>query len=160
MISEGHTAAAAGTVLAIGQTVALFASLIAPIIAGRFADQRVITLVAVAFTAVGLTGLLTIGHVPVLWTILTLVGPGSSISLVLLFMVLRSSSPQQTGQVSGMSQSIGYVLAALGPFVTGALHDLTGSWTIALGMLGIPVVVQALSAWWAARDVKMDEYSH
>nr|EMP13366.2 MFS transporter [Gordonia sp. NB41Y] len=160
LISEGHTAAAAGTVLAIGQTVALFASLIAPIIAGRFADQRVITLVAVAFTAVGLTGLLTIGHVPVLWTILTLVGPGSSISLVLLFMVLRSSSPQQTGQVSGMSQSIGYVLAALGPFVTGALHDLTGSWTIALGMLGIPVVVQALSAWWAARDVKMDEYSH
>jgi CP family cyanate transporter-like MFS transporter len=58
--------------------------------------------------------------------------PRASISLALLVMVLRSTSGGQTSQVSGMAQSVGYVVAAIGPVAIGALHDLTGSWTLRL----------------------------
>ncbi|MGC4935254.1 CynX/NimT family MFS transporter [Gordonia sp. DT30] len=156
LTNDGYSAAAAGTILAVGQVVALLASLIVPIIAGRFADQRVITLIVVALCGIGLAGLLLTDHVTVLWTILVMFGPGASISLALLFMVLRSSSAEQTGQVSGMAQSVGYILAAFGPIVVGALHDSTGSWNIAMSVLAIPILAQAASTLIAARDVKMD----
>ena len=71
-------------------------------------------------------------------------------------MVLRSTSTDQTSQVSGMAQSVGYVVAAIGPVAIGALHDVTGSWTVAMGVLSLVLIPQAVSALWAARDVTMD----
>jgi MFS transporter, CP family, cyanate transporter len=80
-------------------------------------------------------------------------GPGASISLALLFMVLRSTSTTQTSQVSGMAQSVGYILAAVGPVAIGALHDVTGSWTIAMSALALVLIPQAASTVVAARNV-------
>lgn len=156
LMSEGYSRATAGNVLAVGQVVALLASLIIPIIAGRFTDQRGITFLVIAVCGIGLVGLLTVDHAAALWVSLVMFGPGASISLALLFMVLRSSSPAQTGQVSGMAQFVGYVLAAVGPIAVGALHDSTGSWTVALSVLAVPLVLQAASTALAARNVKMD----
>lgn len=110
----------------------------------------------IVLCGIGLAGLLLSDHATLLWTMLVMFGPGSSISLALLFMVLRSSSAEQTGQVSGMAQSVGYILAAFGPIAVGALHDSTGSWTIALSVLAIPLLAQAASTLIAGRDVKMD----
>ena len=48
-----------------------------------------------------------------------------------------------------MAQSIGYVLAAFGPFVAGLLHSLTDSWTaplVFLLSLGVPIFFAAMSA--------------
>ncbi|GAA1479847.1 CynX/NimT family MFS transporter [Gordonia sinesedis] len=155
LIDGGATPAHAGNVLALGQTVALVMSLVAPIIAGRFADQRIVTFGFLAVCAAGFVGLLTVdGWVP-LWASAIMVGPGAGISLALLFMVLRSGSATQTGQVSGMAQSVGYVLAAAGPIVIGAVHDATGSWTAAMAVLAIAVVPQAIAASFAARDTTM-----
>jgi hypothetical protein len=88
---------------------------------------------------------------PTLWVMCVMSGPGASISLALLFMVLRSTSTTQTSQVSGMAQSVGYILAAAGPVAIGALHDVTGSWTIAMSAL----VPQAVSTVVAGRNVTM-----
>ena len=82
-------------------------------------------------------------------------GPGAGIGLALLFMVLRSTSTAQTSQVSGMAQCAGYLLAALGPVGVGVLHDVTGSWTVAMSALGLVLIPQALSTWLAARDDTM-----
>lgn len=155
LLDHGRSDAQAGTILAIGQVVALLASLVIPIVAGRFADQRVITLIVVAVCAIGFIGLVSTDQVVTLWVMLIMFGPGASISLALLFMVLRSPSTRVTGQVSGMAQSIGYVVAAIGPIVIGALHDATGSWTLAMGVLGLVLIPQAGSALVAARNVKM-----
>ena len=79
-------------------------------------------------------------------------------SLALLFMVLRSTSTAQTGQVSGMAQSVGYALAAVGPVAIGLLHDLTGSWTVAMAVLALALIPQALSALLAAKNVTVDAH--
>lgn len=155
LVDRGMSPAAAGGVLAMGQVAGLAASLVAPIVAGRFDDQRVVTGVALAVTAIGFAGLLATDVAPTLWVMCVMVGPGASISLALLFMVLRSTSTAQTGQVSGMAQSVGYVLAAVGPVGIGALHDVTGSWTVAMAALSLALVPQAASTMIAGRNVTM-----
>lgn len=155
LMDEGFTRAQAGTVLAAGQVAALLCSLIVPIVAGRYRDQRAITFVVIGVNAVGLIGLLTTNSWYALWAMLVLAGPGSSISLALLFMVLRSRSAAQTGQVSGMSQFVGYVVAALGPIAVGAIHDATHSWTWAFSVLAVGLALQAASTTIAARDTHM-----
>lgn len=158
LMERGMSAGGAGAVLALGQVAGLVMSLLAPIVAGRFSDQRLVTLAALALTAVGFVGLLTTTAAPTFWTMFVMAGPGASISLALLFMVVRSTSTDQTSQVSGMAQSVGYVVAAIGPVAIGALHDVTGSWTVAMTVLSLVLIPQAVSALWAAKDVTMDEH--
>ncbi|WP_332237765.1 hypothetical protein [Sporolactobacillus sp. KGMB 08714] len=55
---------------------------------------------------------------------------GALISLALLFFTLRTHTAQQAAELSGMGQSGGYLLAALGPVFLGFLHDLTGGWLV------------------------------
>lgn len=155
LIDRGTTPAHAGAVLAVGQVAALVMSLMAPVIAGRFADQRWLTFAMLAVCAAGFVGLLTTDRFAVLWVALILAGPGASIGLALLFMVLRSTSAVQTSQVSGMAQSTGYVLAAVGPVAIGALHDATGSWATAMAAVGLVLVPQALSTVLAGKNITM-----
>lgn len=155
LIDRGMTPAGAGAVLALGQVAGLVASLLAPIVAGRYRDQRAVTAAALLATAVGFVGLLATDTVPTLWVMCVMIGPGASISLALLFMVLRSTSTAQTSQVSGMAQSVGYGLAAAGPVGIGALHDLTGSWTFAMTALALALIPQTIATMIAGRDVTM-----
>jgi CP family cyanate transporter-like MFS transporter len=61
-------------------------------------------------------------------------GQGAGISLVLTLMVLRCQTARGAAELSGMAQTVGYLIAALGPFVVGVVHGATGGWTL-------PVVV-------------------
>jgi CP family cyanate transporter-like MFS transporter len=51
-----------------------------------------------------------------------------------------------------MAQSGGYLLAALGPFLVGALHDLTDSWAASLSLLLALLVPQVGSGLIAGRN--------
>lgn len=155
LMDHGYSAGTAGTMLAVGGVVGLVSSLVAPIVAGKFADQRIVTAAFLAVCVVGFAGLLLTDAVPAFWACLIFVGPGAGISLALLFMVLRSNSTQQTAQASGMAQSVGYVLAAVGPIMVGAVHDATSSWTAAMGVLALAVIPQGLATLGAARNRKM-----
>ncbi|MDN5725149.1 MAG: MFS transporter [Propionibacteriales bacterium] len=155
LLDRGRTAAYAGMLLAVGQVVGLILSFLAPILAGRFRDQRVIAFAFLAVCAIGLVGMVTTDQWTPLWVCAVFAGPGASVSMALLFMVLRSNSAAQTGQVSGMAQSFGYVLAAVGPILIGSVHDVVGSWRIAMAVLALAVIPQGLATMRAAKDVTM-----
>nr|WP_241972095.1 hypothetical protein [Serratia odorifera] len=69
------------------------------------------------------------------WLVFAGLGAGSSLVLALSFFGLRSQHHQQAALLSGMAQSVGYLLAAVGPTLFGLLHDLTQSWNVPLGIL-------------------------
>ncbi len=63
---------------------------------------------------------------PGLWAILIGIGNGASFPLALTLLVLRTRSSRDTARLSAMAQSVGYLIAATGPVIVGAVHDLTG----------------------------------
>ena len=60
---------------------------------------------------------------------------GFTFGLAMIFFSLRTDTPGQAAELSGMAQSVGYLLAAMGPMLFGYLHDLTDSWQIPLQIL-------------------------
>ena len=146
----GFPAASAGLLLSVVAVVQTPVALLIPRLAARAPDQRGQVLVAALFTAAGFLGvLLAPTAAPYLWVMLLGVGLGASFSLALLFTVLRAPSSADTARLSAMAQTIGYTIASTGPFVVGALHASTQSWTAALVvllLLLIPQVVTGLGA--------------
>jgi CP family cyanate transporter-like MFS transporter len=77
------------------------------------------------------------------------VGQGTGIALALSFLVLRTRTAIEAARLSGMAQTLGYLVAACGPLMFGIAHDATGGWTVALiASLAIAVVMFAVG--WVA----------
>ncbi|WP_040285363.1 CynX/NimT family MFS transporter [Sporosarcina koreensis] len=133
----GFTPSAAGWVLSIAQMVSIPSTFIAPLLAEKFSHQSGIAGAAGLMYALGYGGLLLGGSHAFLIVSSMLIGlaSGATISLSLAFLGMRARDGRQAGQLSGMAQSIGYLLAATGPIAIGLIYDMTGSWTIPLAVL-------------------------
>ena len=84
-------------------------------------------------------------------------GQGACFSLALTLFALRATDPEHAAALSGMAQSVGYLLAAVGPFVFGVLRDATHSWTVPLALLLAVVVSLLVTGLGAARDAHVAE---
>src|ERR671912_531114 len=146
---EGMNAARAGWMLALAQAVAIVSMFFAPVLAGRRPSQRGV----VALSGAGTLGLLVAGSTAsALWVVLLGLGQGACFSLALTFFALRAPDSQHAAALSGMAQSVGYLLAAVGPFLFGVLRDATHAWTVPLALLFAVAVCLLITGLGAARD--------
>ena len=149
---HGISAARAGWLLSFSSLPAIGAALGAPVVARRVSGPVLVT------ATVALTGAAYVGLVvaPVglayLWMLLMGLGQGAAISLALTFIVARSRCPTQTARLSTMAQSVGYLIASLGPLGMGALHAATGGWTLPLSLLVVLLLPELLAGVAASRD--------
>jgi MFS transporter, CP family, cyanate transporter len=125
-----------GWLVSIMQLAVLPVTFIAPILAGRMSNQRLLVTITSACFFVGIVGLLygSLSFI-LLWIILLGIGAGFAFGLAMIFFGLRTDNARQAAELSGMAQSVGYLLAAVGPMLFGYLHDLTDSWDIPLLIL-------------------------
>ncbi len=136
LISKGFSSSKAGWYLSLSQVTGVLGSVLVPVIAAKKDDQRKYISVLILLEAISLIGLWLGTNVTVfLWVSGIGFSLGGSFGLALLFIVLRSSDSETATELSGMSQSIGYLLAATGPILIGAVFDLTGDWDTALYIL-------------------------
>ena len=149
----------AGTVAFIYQIVSIPATFALPIMCDKCTKQRGLAVAIAAIYIAGLVGLLyatsemlIIGSV-----VLMALGMGGAISLAIAFISLRSPNAQRTSELSGMSQSAGYLLAAVGPMLIGSIFDATGSWTIPMLIFIVCMAVWAVTGLFAGDDVKTSE---
>ncbi|HLI00572.1 MAG TPA: MFS transporter, partial [Acidimicrobiales bacterium] len=152
-----HTAGAsltrAGWMLSAVALTSIASALGASLLANRSRDQRLVVTVATVVTMGGLAGVLASPlHPVVLWAILLGIGQGAAFAVFLVMVVLRSGSPLQAVALSGMSQGVGYLIAAAGPTTLGAVSDLAGGWTLPLALLIALGGPQLAFGWAAARD--------
>lgn len=130
---RGLTAQKAGWMLSLSQAMGVLGTILIPTWAEKMHDQRRLVWLLLIFEAVSLVGLMSPDPFLVgLWVSLIGLALGGSFGLALLFIVLRSPDSQTATELSGMSQSIGYLLAAVGPTLFGAMHDLTRDWFLPL----------------------------
>ncbi|WP_235737083.1 MFS transporter [Nocardioides alcanivorans] len=147
----GYSPATAGNLVGIVAAVSIPLSLWIPAAAARRADQRGILMAVLSCYPVGYIGLMLAPHdLAVLWALLIGVG-ACSFPLVLVMIGLRTRTPAGTAALSGFTQSVGYIIAAIGPFTVGVLYDATGGWTIPLWFLLALTVPQLFVGLQAAR---------
>lgn len=150
---RGMSATDAGYLVSLLQLVGIPLSFIAPILAVKLKNQRVLALATAALMFVGYAGLLVSGSTWLpLWAILVGLGGGAGFSLAITFFVLRTSTAELSAELSGMAQSFGYLLAAAGPLLFGVFYDLTGGWTVGLIMMIVVVILYVFAGWGAASN--------
>ncbi|HEX4248509.1 MAG TPA: MFS transporter, partial [Pseudonocardia sp.] len=153
LATAGLSKAAAGGMLALSSLVSIAGAFVAPTLAGRGVRPGLLVVVGAVSSTVGFVGVLvspTAGAY--VWMSALGIGTGMAISLALLFIVQRAPDIRHAAQLSSMAQCFGYILAGIGPFVLGAVHDATGGWTVPLVLLIALLVPQVAAGLIAAQD--------
>jgi MFS transporter, CP family, cyanate transporter len=156
MIDRGLSPVEAGVLISVMQLVGLFGSFLAPIIAVKFKDQVGMVLVLGGMYVIGFMTLFS-GSLWINYAGLTLVGIGlgSSISLAYTLIGLRTAAEQTTASLSGMSQSTGYYLAALGPLLFGIAFDIWQDWNLLIYLLLICSLLFTYFGWMSGLSKKI-----
>jgi CP family cyanate transporter-like MFS transporter len=136
LTDQGMARGTAGAVFAFCNLIQVGGAFVVPTLAGRMSSQRVLVALMVSCNVGGILGLVL---APVggawLWAVLLGIAQGGGFGLAMALIVLRSGGAAVASQLSGMSQMVGYFIAACGPVGFGALHQLTGGWTLPLVLL-------------------------
>ncbi len=140
--SAGFSPAGAGWLLGVITGISIPLSFLIPWLVGRSRDQTLLMCLVMACYPIGYLGLVFAPRGGALvWAIFVGIGL-CTFPLILTLIGLRARTPAGTAALSGFAQSMGYLIAALGPFGIGLLHDLTGSWTVPLVVLIVLLVPQ------------------
>ncbi len=150
--SLGYSEAQAGSLHGLLQLATAAPGLAIPLILHRLKDQRAIAIIVALMCAISACGLWFWPGQAVVWTLVFGFGSGATMILGLTFIGLRANSAHQAAALSGMAQTIGYLLAACGPPLMGKIHDANGDWQIPLLAVALISVVMALFGALAGRD--------
>src|SRR3954462_2313740 len=146
-----------GLLLAVSNVVGAAGALLAPAAAGRMRTQRPLGLAVLCAYLVGLGGLLASpGSGTVVWVAFFGLAQGSGFALGLTLIVLRSATPLVAARLGGVAQCVGYLVAATGPVLLGALHDATAGWPWPMALLLVGLLPMAWAGWGASRDAVLD----
>ncbi|WP_235732883.1 CynX/NimT family MFS transporter [Mycolicibacterium septicum] len=151
-IDNGVSKSDAGLLLGLVSILAVPISLIVPPLAAKQKNQSGWIVGLGVIGMIGMIGLLVDpGAAPLLWSFF--VGIGMSVfSLALTVIALRARNAEDTARLSGMAQGFGYLLAGVGPFTFGLLHDMTAGWTAPFVMVLAVYLVQMVAGALAGRN--------
>ena len=151
--TQGLSADSAGWMVSLLQFAQLPMTFIVPILAGKVKDQRWIVVGVAILYLLGYGGIMVGGTALVpLWMIMIGIAGGAAFGLAMMFFTLRTRSPQEAANLSGMAQSFGYSLAAIGPVLFGLLHDFTSNWTIPMLIIIVATLIVLLSGMKAGKN--------
>jgi CP family cyanate transporter-like MFS transporter len=150
---RGTGAVTAGTLLALMNLGNAVTALLAPVLAHRARDQRMLVAVMAGASAAGLIGVwfAPLASAPA-WVILLGFGQGAALGLAIYFTTARAPDPATAGALSGFAQGAGYLVAAVGPLAVGFLHTVSGGWTVPVVVLLVILVGQLAAGLPAGRN--------
>jgi CP family cyanate transporter-like MFS transporter len=152
--ARGLDAAASGVVISFCYLAQMATGLLAPIVAGRHKDQRLVIAIVSLLTIAGLLGFV---FAPVwsltLFSVVLGLGQGGAFGVALLLFVLRARNSQAATQLSALAQTVGYVASGLiGPFAVGLLYEWSGSWPVVAVFYSAVGIASLLAGLGAGRD--------
>jgi CP family cyanate transporter-like MFS transporter len=154
---HGYSAGQAGLLVGLVAAVSIPLSLWIPAAAARREDQRGLLLAVMGCYPVGYIGLMIAPHdLAVLWALLVGIG-AVTFPIVLTLIGLRSRTPAGTAALSGLTQSLGYLIAVVGPFAVGAIYDASGGWTWPLALLTALTLPQIAVGMYVGRPAYIED---
>ncbi|MFS0782693.1 CynX/NimT family MFS transporter [Bacillus sp. 1P06AnD] len=152
---RGVSISTAGTIVMVMQLASLPSNIITPYFAEKYDNQRVLAVVICSIYLIGVLGIFFLPST-LFWlyvsAIIIGVAQGGSICLALLLINLRAKTPSEVMVLSGMSQSFGYFIAAIGPLAFGIMKDATGTWGLVQICLLATIIIFAILGWFAGRN--------
>ena len=145
-VDAGWTAGRAGLLLGLFSFTQIFSALAVPALADRTGDHRPWIALCVGLATVMLAAFALVPTAaPWLWAALLGLGVGGMFALALTLLVKLASSAAAAARLSGMALLVGYLLAATGPVLAGALYDAVGNYRVPfLVLAGIGAATLAL----------------
>lgn len=152
--AAGFSSGEAGVHLFIFQALGIVSGLLIPRFMYLRGNQVCAGLLASAPLLVAALGWLLSPHLSLLWSIFGGMGQGASLVVALTLISLRGRTHAETVALSGFAQSLGYLLAACGPFVFGALTETTQGFEAPLVFMAALATAQCALSFFAGRIPK------
>ncbi|TMR15000.1 MFS transporter [Nonomuraea zeae] len=157
LTDSGFSTSQAGAVLGIFTALNIPVSILVPMVASRFRDQRPIVAGLVAFYAVGFAGLWAAPpSLALVSVVFVAVGMGS-FPLALMMLALRTRTPESTAALSAFGQSAGYLISGAGPLLVGVLHQATGGWALPYTLIFVVLAAQLVTGLYAGRNRYLED---
>ena len=140
----GLSAATAGLVLASFTIAFMFSSPLIGIFS-KSTDRRVWLAGAAAVTAAGLIGLVAAPDaLPFVWLPLCAIGLGAAFTLAMTLPLDNTHTADEANRWNAFNLTVGYLIAATGPLLTGYLRDVTGHFAVPFALLaGVALLMLA-----------------
>ena len=144
----GFDEGTAGMHLFLFQSIGILSGLLVPMLMQVGGNQVCAALVSSLPMVVAYVGMLTLPQAMMVWSVIGGCGQGATLVVALSLIALRGTTAQETVRLSGIAQSLGYLLASIGPAAFGMLAELSGAWTapllLALALAAAQCVVAVL----------------
>lgn len=159
LIELGVQPEEAGVLHGVFQVAAAVAAIALIPILARLKDQRMLSFSLAGLTAVSSLGLLFIPQLAIFWSVALGFFSGCVFILGLSFISLRTDTTSQTTSLSGMAQCLGYLWAAAGPMIAGALHSAFDSWVPVLWLCAAASVICAVAGLFCGHNMTINEHA-
>lgn len=158
--THGISTIFASNLLTILQLSGLPCSFIVPFLSvKKHGMHALLTMLLIGYAIAPLGYLFSTGNA-VFLTIITIItgfGSGLAFNLAVIFFTEKTTNPYQTAEVSGMAQSAGYLLAAIGPVMFGFIENMINSWNSIIIIIVIMSVLLTISGILVARHQPIQE---
>lgn len=156
-VSQGLSAIKAGQMGSVFQFMAPIAILSLTWLVNRGRPIQALAVFAAVLNVIGIVGVSYLStDLAWLWSGLMGIGCSAIFTLSMMLFSLRTYTTNQSSELSGMAQFVGYLVAFFGPLGTGWLHELTGDWDLALFIMLILMVINVGVAWMVSRPIMVD----
>ena len=149
---RGMDGVAAGWVLSASVMAQVVTCLLLPSFAIRLRNQSALNVALALLAGICLMAML-FGPLWLVWVYAALLGlaQGGLFSVCMTLIVLRSPDSFVAAHLSSMAQTVGYLVASVGPLLIGLLHGATGSFASAAYVYGGLALAAAWFGWGAGR---------
>lgn len=150
--SQNVSPVVAGIELMLYQIIAIGGSMLVPIlIRGRLG--RWLPAILGTGNLITLAGMLLTPDIMLWWIAFGGLVSGASLTTSLMTIAQRARTQNHAAALSGMAQSIGYGIAAIGPIVFGWLQGLSGNWALAFTVVFVAASLQIAIGVFVGRPV-------
>ena len=156
-VSKGLSAVQAGQMASVFQFMAPIAILSLTWLVNRGRPIQALAVFAAVLNVIGILGISYLStELAWLWSGLMGIGCSAIFTLSMMLFSLRTYTTNQSSELSGMAQFVGYLIAFFGPLGTGGLHEATGSWDLPLFIMLILMIINVVIAWLVSRPAMVD----
>lgn len=152
--SAGFDTSVAGVHLFIFQGIGIFAGLLIPKLMNVRGNQICAALAASVPMLIAGLGMLLFPKAMIAWALIGGCAQGSALVVALALIAMRGHDGAETVVLSGIAQSFGYLLAAMGPLAFGVIAQLTGGCRASLALFTFMAFLQCVVAVLAGKTPK------